>query len=131
MSGSIRVDRIPGGPLWRITSSYFSRALVDHAKAIPGMRFDPKPPSWVGYVDAVRAVCARLESKGVHVSNADDLPEPEAWKKARVGIPFATTGLRDYQIEGVRFLIARAEEGALLADGMRLGKMQSTSEPIL
>lgn len=58
---------------------------------------------------------------------ANNLPDPESWRTARTPFLYATTGrgnskAREYQEEGVRFCIMRAREGALLADGMRLGK---------
>ena len=120
--GSLRVAPHRDGPLWGISSSYFSPALVEHAKAVPGMRFDRPTMSWIGHVDAVAATVARLESKGLRVWGDGDLPQPDAWGDARSPFLFATEGLRDYQTEGVRFLIARSAEGALLADAMRLGK---------
>jgi len=118
--GSIWVAPIGDGPLYAIKSSYFSAALVEHAKAVPGMRWDPASRSWVGYPDAVAAVVARL--KTVRISVQGGIPHSESWKTARTPFLFSTKGLRGYQIEGVRFLISKAKEGALLADGMRLGK---------
>lgn len=122
MAGRIRVARVPDSPLWAISSTYFSPALVEHGKAVPGMTFEGATRSWRGYADAAVAVCARLATRNIHVDGAEDLPHPDDWKKARTPFLFSTQGLREYQVEGVRFLIARAEEGALLADGMRLGK---------
>ena len=122
MGGRITVRRVGDGPLWAIGSSYFSPALVEHSKAVPGMRYDNPTRGWQGYPDAVTAVVARLKVKGIRCDGADELPDPNSWRTARTPFLFSTLGLRDYQIEGVRFLIARAREGALLADGMRLGK---------
>ena len=122
MGGVIRVSRVGDGPLWGIYSSYHSPALIDNAKSVPGMRFDGPTRQWQGYTDAVTAVVARLDFHGVSCVGADDLPGPDAWKTTRTPYIFSTAGLRDYQIEGVRFLLAQSREGALLADGMRLGK---------
>jgi hypothetical protein len=127
MGGVIRVSRVGDGPLWGIASSYYSPALVDNAKSVPGMRFDGPSRQWQGYVDAVAAVVARLDHVGVSCVGVDSLPAPDAWKTTRTPYMFATQGangmaLREYQIEGVRFLLAQAREGALLADSMRLGK---------
>jgi SNF2 family DNA or RNA helicase len=124
--GVLRVARVDDGPLWAIASSYFSPALIEHAKCVPGIRFEKQCNHmrnvWVGYPDAVNAVVARLKTQGIVVLGADDLPESDSWRHSRTPFLFSTKGLRDYQVEGVRFLIARSGEGALLADGMRLGK---------
>src|SRR5208337_5569623 len=120
--GRILVHKIDDGPLWAISSSYYSPALTEHAKAVPGTTFDYSTLSWRGYPDAIRAVAARLKSIKINVEDVADLPEAESWRTARSAFLFATAGLRDYQVDGVRFLIARSREGAILADGMRLGK---------
>lgn len=120
--GSIRISPVDGGPKWAIGAAYFSPALVAAAKAVPGCHFDRDTMSWHGYPDAIAAVAARLRLAGINVSDVGDLPTPDAWRTARTPFLYATTGLREYQIEGVKFLIARAREGALLADGLRLGK---------
>lgn len=110
-----------GDGIYAFRCSYFSRALVDHAKMVPGMRFDGPSREWRGYADACAALAARLRHAGLKL-DTDDLPRPDAWRTAPTPFLFATNGLRDYQVEGVRFLIARSTQGALLADGMRLGK---------
>jgi hypothetical protein len=122
MSGRIKVARVGEGPLYTLSSSYFSPKLVEHAKAVPGLKYDAPTRGWQGYVDAVLAVISRLKTVGIRVDGADELPSSDSWRTARTPFLFATNGLRDYQVEGVRFLIAKAREGALLADGMRLGK---------
>ena len=127
MGGRITVRRVGDGPLWAVSSSYFSPALVSESKAVPGMRYDNPTRGWQGYPDAVTAVVARLATKGIRCDGADELPDPDSWRTARTPFLFATTGapgyvLREYQLEGVKFLLARGREGALLADSMRLGK---------
>jgi len=121
-SGTIRVSRVDDGPLWGIRSSYWSPKLVEHAQAVPGMHFERSVGQWQGYLDAVTAVVARLAFVGIDCIEIDEIPPPDAWKTTRTPYLFSTAGLRDYQIEGVRFLLVKAREGALLADGMRLGK---------
>jgi SNF2 family DNA or RNA helicase len=106
---------------YSIACNYFSRALVEHAKAVPGMRFDGPSKEWYGYADAVAAVCARLKAAGLRLDSSA-LPAPDSWRTGGTPFLFATKNLREYQVEGVRFLIAKSGEGALLADGMRLGK---------
>jgi superfamily II DNA or RNA helicase len=109
-----------------ISANYYSRTLIEQAHAVPGVRWEGASKSWVGYVDAIAAIRARLVHKGITVSGTEvdltRLDNPESWRTARTPYLFATKGLRDYQVEGVRFLITRSSEGALLADGMRLGK---------
>jgi SNF2 family DNA or RNA helicase len=106
---------------YSIVCNYFSRALIGAAKAVPGMRFDNPSKEWVGYADAVAATVARLRAAGLHLDSSE-LPDAESWRTAPTPFLFATKNLRPYQVEGVRFLIARSGHGALLADGMRLGK---------
>lgn len=120
MSGAIRVFKRDDG-LWGINADY-SPALIEHAKAVPGITFDYPNKTWVGHADAIAACVARLGTKGIHVFGAKELPDPESWRTARTPFLFSTQNLREYQVEGVRFLIMRSKEGALLADGMRLGK---------
>jgi hypothetical protein len=120
--GSIRVFKIEESHLWAISSSYFSKALVKAAKAVPGMNFDYTNRRWWGYLDAVAATVARLNYEGISVVGDDKLPAPDAWKESRTPYLFAVQDRRPYQVEGIHFLIVRSHEGALLADGMRLGK---------
>jgi hypothetical protein len=120
--GRLWVKRVESSPLWAVGATYFSPALVEHAKAVPGIFYESATKSWRGYADAVTAVVARLSLKNITVDGRDELPDPESWRTARTPFLFSTSDLRDYQVEGVRFLLARSKEGALLADGMRLGK---------
>ena len=130
MSGCIRVRRIGDGPRYAIGATYFSKAIVAESKAVPGMRFEKHfieaserfDNVWTGYADAVAAVVARLRFKGITVFGTECLHEPESWRTSRSPYLFSAKGLREYQVEGVRFCLMRAREGALLADGMRLGK---------
>lgn len=124
MSGVISCKR-EDGPIWSISADYFSRSLNEHARAVPGLRYDPTPSDKsrrVGYVDAVAACVARLRHAGITVRGADALPAPDAWRTARTPFLYAVDKLRPYQVDGVRFLIQHSAEGCLLADGMRLGK---------
>lgn len=123
--GSISVSRLDDGR-YALRSSYFSKSLIENAKAVPGVRYDRDlGHAWVGYIDAVSAVVARLRLQGIRVDG--DLPTADAWKTDRTAFIIPTRGigdytLRDYQVEGVKFLLAKSREGALLADAMRLGK---------
>jgi Helicase conserved C-terminal domain/SNF2-related domain len=128
--GRIAIRRIESGKgLYAIKSGYFSRALVDAAQTVPGVRYDAQL-GWYGYADAIQCVVDALDAGGINVDGS--LPMPGAWKESILTLPVATHGtgelkLRPYQQEGVKFLVAQAAEGCLLADGMRLGKTaQST-----
>jgi SNF2 family DNA or RNA helicase len=121
--GRLTIDRLERG-LYVIRSGYFSRALTDACKATVGMRYDGQI-GWYGYPDAVEVVRKKLDEKGVRLDG--ELPDPLDWKTGALTVPVATRGvgdlvLRPYQQEGVKFLVARANEGCLLADSMRLGK---------
>lgn len=105
MSGRITLSRLDDSPLWAFTASYFSRALIDHSKAVPGMHFErslgPHRNAWVGRVDAVAAVRARLSAQGIRIFG-DDIPTPDSWRTARTPYLFSTERLREYQVEGVQ-----------------------------
>lgn len=103
-----------------VVANYFSRALNEHARAVPGMKFDWDQKIWVGSLDACAALSNRLLSVGVMV---DDSISRDPHHDLLLGdLP----GLREYQKAGVRFLLEKSSEGALLADGMRLGKTAQT-----
>lgn len=135
MSQGIHIIKLES-PHWGIFSTYFSRSLIDVCKAVPGMRFEKSFDApiqntgvvkrhhniWVGYSDAVVAVAARLKHNGIRVEWDNEPPTPDSWREARTPYVFAVKELRNYQVEGVRFLLARARGGALLGDAMRLGK---------
>jgi SNF2 family DNA or RNA helicase len=125
--GRIVVERLERG-LYSIIPGYFSRALTDACKTVPGMRFDRqlgKNGGWYGYADAIECAREELAKKGVTLDGATHAPD--SWKNGLLTIPVATTGrgdlkTRPYQNEGIKFLVSRATEGCLLADSMRLGK---------
>ena len=109
-----------GRGMWGITSTGYSKALHLVAKSTPGMRWSPEGSEWTGYVDAIAVCVAGLRAKNIRIEEWDKIPEPGT--KFASTIPIKEEGLRDYQKEGVRFLVTHAREGAILADGMRLGK---------
>src|ERR1039458_10137141 len=117
--GRITIHEVEHG-VFAIRSGYFSRALIDACKAVPGMHFDDNL-GWLGYPDAIECVRDALSAKGIKVEG--DIPEPDDWKSKSLLFPVATKGagalvLRPYQQEGVKFLIQKSMEGCLLADGM-------------
>lgn len=128
----IRLYPLPPSPLWAFQSRW-SPILTWACKCVPGMRPNPSQGwRWEGYPDACEIVVRLLKEKGVTVSVPDDFEEPGDWRNAPApAIPLTELKLRPYQIDGVKFLVQKAEEGCLLADGMRLGKLQPIDEPVL
>lgn len=121
--GKLSIHRLERG-LYTIKSGYFSKALTEVCKQVPGVRYEPQL-GWYGYADAIQCVRDGLSSRGISLEG--ELPAPDSWKEGVLTLPVASKGvgdleLRPYQREGVKFLVARATEGCLLADGMRLGK---------
>jgi SNF2 family DNA or RNA helicase len=116
----MRAARISGSPLYALKSYSYSPALTWAAKCVPGMWWKDDQRAWCGYPDALEVVAALLKEKNIAV-DLSALPKPDAWRSGPA-FPFRESELRPYQCDGVRFLIAHAAEGALLADGMRLGK---------
>lgn len=112
-----RVRQLEGTPLWSIGAGYYSPKLNQVARSVPGMRFDVQRKAHVGYVDAIEQVVARLRELGL---NADDPPVNE--RKWDHNLPASYDGAREYQKEGIDFLINQAGSGALLADEMGVGK---------
>lgn len=106
--------------LWGITASYYSPKLRDACRKIPGMTWGTAPhhSQGVGYADAVDAVIERLKTEGIAVARGE-LPT-RALSEHQLLV--AESNLRPYQVEGVDFLIANAQSGALLADDLGLGK---------
>jgi SWI/SNF-related matrix-associated actin-dependent regulator of chromatin subfamily A-like protein 1 len=105
-----------GRHTWGIWSSGFSNPLRNHAKATPGLTWDPIERAWVGYADAVAVAIKRMRAIGLRIQGNPGGPLGEPI------MPVASKGLRDYQVTGVRFLIAKAPEGCILADALGLGK---------
>jgi SWI/SNF-related matrix-associated actin-dependent regulator of chromatin subfamily A-like protein 1 len=107
------VKRIGRTARFGIYSPYSPR-LKEAARSVPGMSFDWDERAWIGYCDAVAAVCELLPS--------DHVDAKELTRRPLLLPATAEKGLRDYQIAGSRFLVEHAGEGAILADSMRLGK---------
>jgi SWI/SNF-related matrix-associated actin-dependent regulator 1 of chromatin subfamily A len=112
-----------------IVSSGFSTAVRDAAKSTPGMvpEFENgKFLAWVGYVDAVDAVCRKLDSKNIRYDAEvlaadraiDNVAKAYAGKSRKVNYE----GAREYQRPAIDFLLREGPSGALLAMDMRLGK---------
>jgi SWI/SNF-related matrix-associated actin-dependent regulator 1 of chromatin subfamily A len=116
MSG-FRVFQLDDSLLWAITAGYFSQKLNQAVRSVPGVRWDGKLRVHCGYPDAIEQVVARLREMGLR---SDDPPENKRkWKHL---LPVSYEGVREYQKEGIDFLVALAGSGALLADDMGVGK---------
>lgn len=116
MSG-FSVFPIEKSPLWAIKAAYFSPKLRDIAKTVPGVRWDSKLRAQVGYIDAVEQVVDRLKKIGLRTE--DTPPNKKKWPN---NLAVSYDGAREYQKEGIDFLIYNASSGALLADDMGVGK---------
>jgi SWI/SNF-related matrix-associated actin-dependent regulator 1 of chromatin subfamily A len=114
MISVVRLDR----GLFGFRSSSFSPALNKAAHMIPGLMWNGNAKAWTGYPDAIEAARAILVSNGIRI--VGETLDPNQW-----GDPIALAkeeGLREYQKEGVRFLLTHASTGCLISDEMGLGK---------
>lgn len=117
MSGFRVFQPTPGYAKWAISAAYFSPKLNQAARSVPGMQWDPQRRMYLGYPDAVEQLVARLRELKLRT---DDAPEnARRWKH---NIPVSYDSAREYQKEGIDFLINQSGTGALLADDMGLGK---------
>jgi SNF2 family DNA or RNA helicase len=111
------VFKLDDSPLWAVKVNYYSAKLNQAARSVPGARWDMQARAQVGYPDAIEQVVARLREMGLR---SDDPPEnTRQWKH---NLPVSYEGAREYQKEGIDFLIHEAGAGALLADDMGCGK---------
>lgn len=111
------IVRLFDHPRYAIFSPRYSNALRFTAKSVPGMRWEAAHSSWVGYPCAVEQVLKKLAEQGVRADG--ELCAKRIYVKVK---PAIKIGLREYQTEAVRFIVANAAEGVLCADDMGLGK---------
>jgi SWI/SNF-related matrix-associated actin-dependent regulator 1 of chromatin subfamily A len=111
----IEIRRLGPRGLLGIFSTNYSPVLREECRRVPGMVWNPETMIWEGYADAVGLAANRSRERGLRIG------EPA---KLDVGsiLPVAKKDLRDYQIEGVDFILGHAAEGCILADGLGLGK---------
>jgi len=105
------------GSLWAVSTSYYSPKLQKAARSVPGVRWDKGLRAQVGYIDAIEQVVARLRELGLRTEDAP--PNEKKWSH---NLPASYDGAREYQKEGIDFLINQASSGALLADDCGVGK---------
>lgn len=111
----IEIRRLGPTGIMGIQSTNYSPVLHQECKRVPGMQWDGV--MWSGYADAVSLAADASRKRGLRISEGASLP----WAVDQL-LPVATKGLRDYQIEGVSFILGKAREGCILADDMGLGK---------
>jgi SWI/SNF-related matrix-associated actin-dependent regulator of chromatin subfamily A-like protein 1 len=122
----VRVKRLPDG-LFTIATP-FNKHAVELAKDIPGLKWVAGLTARVGYEDAARVYCEKLAAEGL----AKVVWEAEAPFCVALSSSLALKRpLRNYQLEGVKYLIAHAKTGALLADCMGGGKTTQSLAAIL
>lgn len=124
MSG-FNLRQLKDSPLWAISVSYYSPKLNQAARSVPGMRWDSGLKAHVGYVDAVEQIVARLTEMGLLAP-----PPPTNSRKWPHNLPVSYDSARDYQKEGIDFLVNQAGSGALLADDMGVGKSFQTVKAV-
>lgn len=98
----------------------YSEAVVSHVKAMPGLIFDKQGGNlWRGPPEAMWPVIQRLEDADVIITELLN----QRPKSLEVSLPRAKV-LYDYQYEGAKYIVQSLADrgGALLADGMGLGK---------
>jgi hypothetical protein len=110
----IRIEH-HSGALWGIRSTAYSKVLREECKKTPGLRWEPTTRSWIGYADGISIAAKRARARGLIIQG--EIP-----KNGVTTLLIAEKDLRPYQVEGVRFLVAKAGEGALLADELAMGK---------
>lgn len=124
MSG-FRVFQLEDSPLWAVKCAYFSPKLNQVARSVPGARFDSKLRAHVGYIDAIELVVARLKELGLRTDETP--PNKRSWKH---NLLVSYDSAREYQKEGIDFLVSQAGSGALLADDMGVGKSFQTVKAV-
>lgn len=118
-----RVWQIEDSPLWAVSAGYYSPKLVQAARSVPGARFDAKERAYVGYIDAIEQVVARLREMKL---KTDDAPmNKREWPH---NLPASYDGAREYQKVGIDFLVNQAGSGALLADDCGVGKSMQAAK---
>jgi len=115
---SIRILKEPEG-LFALKSDAYSKALYIAARETPGLTWNADERRWEGMRDAVATCAAALTAKGIRLIG--ETP-PHIPNDAVTRFVASYDSARDYQRVAIDFLVTHADEGALLADDMGLGK---------
>ncbi len=116
MSG-FRVFQLEDSKLWAVGADYFSPKLKKAGTMVPGIKWNSRLRAQVGYLDAIEQLVAHLREFGLKTG---DVPENDRTWKHNLLVSY--DGAREYQKEGIDFLVSQAGTGALLADDMGVGK---------
>ncbi len=116
MSG-FRVFQLEDSPLWAVGADYFSPKLKKAGTLVPGIKWNGRLRAQVGYLDAIEQLVERLKEFGLR---SDEVPPNERTWKHNLLVSYECA--REYQKEGIDFLVAQSSTGALLADDMGVGK---------
>jgi SNF2 family DNA or RNA helicase len=120
-----RIRQIENSALWSIGAGYYSPKLNQVARTVPGVTFDVKRKAHVGYIDGIEQVALRLRELNL---NTDDPPANR--RKWPHNLPVSYDSAREYQKEGIDFLVNQAGSGALLCDDMGIGKSFQTVKAV-
>jgi SWI/SNF-related matrix-associated actin-dependent regulator 1 of chromatin subfamily A len=101
-----------------VVSAPFSRKYIAICKTTPGIAYDPTIKKWGGSLDAVAALFGRLKSAGFTTV------QPIKVRLPKIAVPRSAS--RQYQLEGIKFILQHAQDGCLLADVMGLGKTKQS-----
>lgn len=123
-SEGFHVEKLENG-LWSIGANYYSPKLNAAARSVPGTHFDSGRRVHVGYIDAIEQVVDRLRALGLKSESTPS--NSRSWPHQLL---VSYDGAREYQKEGIDFLINQAATGALLADDMGVGKSYQTAKAI-
>ena len=123
----VRVRRLSDG-LFAIVTPFNKRAIEIAKDDVPGLKWVAPLTARVGYEDAARLYCEKLQKERLAKVAWESSPPPRGALSNSLNLKRA---LRGYQLDGVQHLIEHACTGALLADGMGLGKSVQALAAIL
>lgn len=115
-SGMIRVE-------WNDANKSRWKASLETVKALEGARFDPAKKVW--FVASTKGNEAILEASAFRhkkVQAPEKILPPPQWHTFEIEESRLMPGLRDYQVDFMRFMCWRRGQGALLGDPVGVGK---------
>ena len=112
---TIRLESLGSGR-WALHTKYHEK-FPALAKKFPGFTWNKDARYWVGYSDGIELLLPTLQADGICRLAGEGPP-----LRVPLSVKLDHPSLRDYQKQGVNFLIDTMQEGCLLADSMGLGK---------
>src|ERR1700683_1629719 len=109
---TIRLEFLGSGR-WALHTKYHEKFPV-LAKKFPGFIWNKDTRYWVGYSDGLELLLPALQAEGI-CPLAGEGPPLRAPLSVKLDHPISTS-IRDYQKQGINFLINTMQEGCLLAD---------------